>query len=318
MTFRLKTAAALVFLAPWTWITTSQAQETAPTETAAAEAAPVPAVPAPSGDSAPLVLPEERRWRLGAALGYGERSNPLIQSDDIPVVLDIDVAYFGNRWFFDNGDLGLQLLDNAVTTTNLVARVNSDRAFFSKTNTRYVSFSIMGGGLTTALYDPRTGAPVPPEATLPPQPLKPPKRDYAIELGFESLFSGEWGQATLRAFHDVSGTHDGYEVSADYSYRMSRGRFSLSPMVGVSWKNAALSDYYWGVHADEVSFTLQPFEARGGVGWEAGLRTNYHLTKSTRLAVSANYERLHHSVAQSPLVKRDYVFGYFAGIGWQF
>ena len=268
---------------------------------------------APTADTAPVVLPEERRWRLGAAFGYGQRSNPLIQSDDIPVVVDVDIAYFGDRWFFDNGDLGVELFDNRIATTNLVARVNSDRVFFGKTNTRLVNFSIMAGGATGALSNPETG-----ELIETPQPLKPPKRDYAVELGFETLFGGEWGQATLRAYHDVSATHDGYEISADYSYRISRGRLSIAPMVGLSWKSADLSNYYWGVHPDEVTAALTGYEARGGLGWEAGLRASYYLSKSLRLALSANYERLQYSVAQSPLVEKDYVFGYFAGLGWQF
>src|SRR5687768_315446 len=70
-----------------------------------------------SPDNAPAVLPEEKRWRIGAALGYGLRSNPLIRSDDIPIAIDLDLAWFGDRWFFDNGDLGVLLLDNAVMTT---------------------------------------------------------------------------------------------------------------------------------------------------------------------------------------------------------
>ncbi|HUQ10699.1 MAG TPA: MipA/OmpV family protein [Steroidobacteraceae bacterium] len=263
----------------------------------------------------PAVLPPERRWRLGAAVGYGERTNPLIQSDDIPVLIDLDIAYFGDHWFFDNGDLGLEFLDNDVVTANLVARVNSDRAFFSKTNTRYVTYSLMAGGNLAMLNNPQTGAPLTPVEALP---LEPPKRSYAIEAGVEALFGGEWGQASLHAFHDVSRTHDGYELAADYSYRITRGRLSLSPSVGVSYKSSALSDYYWGVHKDEQSVTLAAYRARGGLGWEAGLRTNYYLTKSVRLAVSANYERLQHSISQSPLVERDYVFGYFAGVGWQF
>ena len=59
-----------------------------------------------------------------------------------------------------------------------------------------------------------------------------PKRDYAVELGLEMLLDGEWGQSTLRAVHDVSGTHRGYEISADYSYRFTHGRFSIAPSVG--------------------------------------------------------------------------------------
>jgi hypothetical protein len=138
----------------------------------------------------------------------------------------------------------------------------------------------MAGGFVAPINSSVTGEPITQEEAVP---LKPPKRSYAVELGVETLFSGEWGQA-----------------------------------VGVSWKSAALSDYYWGVHADETSLSLAGYEARGGLGWEAGLRGNYYLTKSLRVAVSANYERLQHSIAMSPLVRQDYVFGYFAGLGWQF
>src|SRR5262245_4119496 len=69
----------------------------------------------------------EKSWRLGAAFGYGQRTNPLIQSDDIPVLVDLDIAWFGKRWFFDNGDVGFTMYEGAQSTTSLVARVNSDR-----------------------------------------------------------------------------------------------------------------------------------------------------------------------------------------------
>jgi hypothetical protein len=45
---------------------------------------------------------EEKNWRFGIALGFGERTNPLVQSEDIPVLVDLDIAWFGERWFFDN------------------------------------------------------------------------------------------------------------------------------------------------------------------------------------------------------------------------
>jgi hypothetical protein len=55
--------------------------------------------------------------------------------------------------------------------------------------------------------------------------FKPPDRDYALELGIEMLTDGDWGMLQLNAFHDVSGTHEGYELFANYS----RG-----------WRNTAL------------------------------------------------------------------------------
>jgi outer membrane protein len=279
------------------------AEEAATVTTPAASVAPAPP------------LPPERNWRLGLAAGFGERSNPLIQSDDIPVIVDIDIAWFGKRWFFDNGDLGFSMIENDRFTTNLVARVNSDRAFFSKTNTRYVTFRATAGGFAPPALNANTGEPL---TAAEAAPLKPPKRDYAIEAGFETLVDGEWGAATLRAFHDVGGTHDGYEISANYSFRHTRGRLSLSPSVGVTWKDDAMSDYYWGVRPSEASAVLAPYRARAGLSWEAGMRMSYYLTKRTRIALAANYERLQHSVERSPVVEEPYVFGYFAGVAWNF
>jgi hypothetical protein len=129
--------------------------ETTPPPDASTEVAPTPVITAPADARA------GRSWRLGLALGYGKRTNPLIQSDDIPVILDVDVAWFGKRWFFDNGDLGFALLDEPAFTTSLVARVNSDRVFFGKTNARFVNFSYQGANFaSTPLVDSTTGAPV--------------------------------------------------------------------------------------------------------------------------------------------------------------
>lgn len=255
----------------------------------------------------------ESHWRLGAAFGYGQRSNPLIQSDDIPVLVDLDIAWFGKRWFFDNGDVGLTVLDRPNSTTSMVARVNSDRVFFGKTDTRYVNFAYRGNGMTSAIIDQETGAQVdePVEVTVP-------DRDYAIEVGVESLIDANWGTTTLRAFHDVSGTHGGYELSAYYSWRWISGRVSFVPTVGVSYKSARLNDYYWGVSADEASLALPEYHAGGGFGFEGGLVGNYHLSSNLRIAVSFNYEELTDDVAASPLAEDDYVMAYFTGLAWTF
>ena len=264
-------------------------------------AGPTPTATVPSTRPVPV----ERNWRFGVGLGYGMRTNPLILSDDIPVVIDLDIAWFGKRFFFDNFDLGFSLADNKWFTANVVARVNSDRVFFGKTNTKYVNFQVTAGGKP------------PPPGFTEPQILEVPNRDFAIEMGLEMLLDGEWGQATLRGFHDVSNTHDGFELSADYGYRWTHGRLSVSPTVGVAYKSDELSNYYWGVSAKE-SGSLMPYEPEGGFDWHAGLRTAYYLTKTVRLAISADYERMHDSVGESPIVAEDHVIGYFAGVAWQF
>src|SRR5262245_58074950 len=66
----------------------------------------------PAGMPTTPSLAAESHWRIGAAFGYGQRTNPLIQSEDIPVIVDLDIAWFGKRWFFDNGDVGFTVFDS--------------------------------------------------------------------------------------------------------------------------------------------------------------------------------------------------------------
>ena len=257
-------------------------------------------VAAAAEETGPEATAEESRWRLGAALGYGLRSNPLVQSDDIPIIVDLDIAWFGERFFFDNGDLGLTLADNSALTASLIARFNSDRVFFGNTDTRFVSADLAGMPLAEAT-----------EFTVP-------DRDYAIELGLELLMDGSWGQLQMAAFHDVSSTHDGFEIYLDYGYGWRNQRWYVEPSIGVSYKSDALNDYYWGVRDDEVSIVLPPYQANAGTNAHARLMVGYQISRNWTFSLVAEYERLNDSAAASPLVDEQNVLGYFAGFGFRF
>ena len=252
--------------------------------------------PADSPDTDEAVSP----WRIGAAFGYGERSNPLIQSEPIPVVVDVDIAWFGKRWFFDNGDLGFTLRDYSRGTLNLIARVNSDRVFFGRTNTQIVSIGTDGSQL--------------PE----PVPLRVPDRDYAVELGLEWLAEGRWGKLTVAGFHDVSRTHDGFSVDAEFAYPWYRARWTVEPTMMLRYKSAALNDYYWGVDAAEASSALLAYTVGSGFNWQLGARASYYFSSHLRLAAGINYERLNDAAAASPLVRDPDVTAFFAGLAYQF
>ncbi|MDH5619287.1 MAG: MipA/OmpV family protein [Gammaproteobacteria bacterium] len=242
----------------------------------------------------------ESRWRLGAALGYGLRSNPLIQSDDIPIIVDFDVAWFGDHWFFDNGDLGLTLSDNALFTASIVARVNSDRVFFGNTDTRFVSFDLTGAPLSEAVA------------------FSVPDRDYAVELGLEMLAGGSWGALQLSGFHDVSGTHDGYELYANYSYGWREQRLYVEPSIGVSYKSARLNNYYWGVTAEEGGIVVARYDATAGINWQARLLLGYQLSRNWGVSLVTEYERINDEAAASPIVDERNVLGFFAGLAYRF
>ena len=254
----------------------------------------------PSLAAEPPAQTEESNWRLGAALGYGIRSNPLVQSDDIPIIIDLDIAWFGERWFFDNGDLGFTFADNKTLTASMVARVNSDRVFFGRTDTRFVDIGLDGAQLPTTVS------------------FKPPDRDYAVELGLEVLAGGNWGELQFNTFHDVSGTHEGFEIYADYAYGWRRQRLYIEPSIGFSYKSADLNNYYWGVTAEEAGIVAFPYEADAGMNWHTRFMVGYQIDKRWALSLVAEYERLNDEAAGSPIVEEDDVLGWFAGLVYRF
>jgi outer membrane protein len=249
--------------------------------------------------AAGAIAPDASNWSLGIGLGYGLRSNPLIQSDDIPIFVDLDIAWFGEHWFFDNGDLGLTVSDNARFTLNLVGRVNSDRVFFGRTDTRIVQ---VGAG---------TGNVVNVEVTVP-------DRDYAIEAGAELLASGRWGLLQFSAFHDVSGTHEGFSIAADYSYGFRQQRWYLEPSLRIGFKSSRLNDYYWGVRPDESNLVLPAYAADSGINVGFRLLGSYQLTREWAITAVVEYERLNDETAGSPIVDEDHVLGYFGGFAYRF
>lgn len=254
-----------------------------------------------AGSSVPSQAPSpESRWQLGIALGYGLRTNPLVQSDDIPIIIDIDISWFGDHFFFDNGDLGFTFVDNAFVTTSLVGRINSDRVFFGRTNTKFVTVDLAGAPLASAFE------------------LSIPDRDYAGELGLELLADGRWGQLQLTAFHDVSGTHEGYEVEFDYGYGWRNQRIYIEPSFGLSFKSQGLNDYYWGVPADDTNIALPGYTAGSGLNAHARLQFSYQISRNWMLSFVSEVERMNDEAAGSPIVEEQNVFGYFAGFGYRF
>jgi len=248
----------------------------------------------------PALSAAESPWKLGAAVGYGERSNPLVFADDIPIALQLDIAYFGEHFFFDNGDLGLTFVNNDLVTVSAMARARSDRVFFSRTNTRFVDVGL-------------SGAPLESETVV-----TVPDRNYAVEAGVELLSDGRWGYLQMNAFHDVSDTHNGYQIDVDYGVGLRAGLWYFRPSLGLSYKSAALNNYYWGVRPSESNAALPAYEAGGGINARAQLRASYHFSRSWLLALSVEVEQMNDEAAGSPIVQDHAVLGYFAGLGYRF
>ncbi len=251
-------------------------------------------------DAIPANATMASNWRIGVAVGAGFRSNPLISSDNVPVYLDLDIAWFGERWFFDNGDLGLTVTNSDFATVNLVARVNSDRVFFGLTEDGFVRVADASGQPTLL------------------EPVIIPDRDFAVESGVELLMDGAWGSLQLGVFTDVSDTHNGTEASVSYQRLFTRGQWIVETGLSASYATAKFNDYYWGVRPDEASTVLAAYEAGAGIDVSARLGIRYVFSRSLAAGLIIEVERLNDETVASPIVADRNVTGVFAGLGYRF
>ncbi len=258
----------------------------------------------------------ERSWSLGLALGAGHRSNPLITGDDIDLFWSLDFAWFGERWFFDNGDLGYTVHDGPALTLNWVNRVATERAFFSELNEGL--FSGLGQNF---VGEDNPGQPSLPNGETPIQSLTDLEledRDYALESGLEFLADGHWGSLHGQLMFDVSGVHEGYEAWLNLSRDWVVGRWHIVPSARLVWKSSQRNDYYFGTRDSEVQQGLPSYAAGSGLNAGIKLWAAYYITEDWRLMLSADYEHFSSALDDSPLLEDDHILSYFAGLHYAF
>ena len=59
-------------------------------------------------------------------------------------------------------------------------------------------------------------------------------RDPAFELGLGSETRTAWGQFAVAGVLDVTGVHEGFELTAEYSYPNQAGQWLIEPGIGAS------------------------------------------------------------------------------------
>lgn len=266
---------------------------------------------------------QHSNWQLGLTMGYGLRSNPLLNGDDLDLIAVVDVAWYGDYVFFDNGDLGLTLADNHRFTLNSALRVNTERLFFENTNSSLVRLA--GGPSGPFTPDPNippgtdgNGDDTPSTPAEETERVDIPKRDYAVEGGLELLTDGTWGYLQASAFHDVSKKHDGYELNVNVGRSGHWRRFTWNATAGLSYRSEELNQYYYGVEPDEASRVLPVYQANDGVNWHLSTLIRYYLSANMSLGLVLEYQGLSNAIYDSPFVAEDKVTTAYAGVKYSF
>ncbi len=277
---------------------------------------------------------EERPWDLGIAAGYGLRTNPLVNSDDIPIYAVLNIAYYYQPFFFDNGDIGLTLHETDKLSVNLIAHVNDERGIFELLNDSRLGVQFFGSESSVSSLSPSPDNEndtqsesdsslgttfIEDSQNLQNQlAIKIPKRSFAVDAGLELLYADDWGDLQLQVLSDISFTHKGFEVWASYAYPWRHGNWKLVPSIGVNWKNSRLLDYYYGVRDKEANLVRSAYTAESGFNSFAKLSLSYRINDNWGIVGVAEYETLSRSIRRSPIVNEQSINTFFIGLIYNF
>jgi outer membrane protein len=232
------------------------------------------------------------------------RTNPVIHSREIPLIVIPQVSYYGKRVFLNNLDLGFTLAENNSSSISLVASPGYDRVFFYRSDLQNIFVSgFSGTGYNAAVVKADTpGAIAFPRKT----------RRITYLAGPEWTFKFEGVTGQLDFLHEITAQNHGDEIRAALGIPLVERRTtgSLALNVGITWKSAAVVNYYYGApNVYEAGSALNPF---------IKIKFSRPLAGKWRLDALVQYERLGRAIANSPIVTEDQVVTAFIGATYPF
>lgn len=263
------------------------------------------------------------QWQVSLAMGYGQKSNPLVGGDDLPLVLLPEIAYYGERFYFDNGDLGYTFIDSEGYSLSAVSRLNIERAYFSFLHpaniliSSSVSEQIDSGDVCIDCY-PGSGGDSGTPVELPSvNDLA--KRDYAVDAGLQvNVYLSEHSMLRAELMQDVSGVYKGQNALVEYNTQIALAEGSVGLSVGVRFKSRRLVDYYYGLSPADGVDPVFHYQAKATFQPYIKLTAHYPVTERWSVLALARLSKLGSGMTNSPVVNDDTASTLYLGAGYAF
>lgn len=257
------------------------------------------------------------RWDIGLALGYGSRSNPLKDYEDIPIYLAPTFAYYGDSWYFDNGNIGYTLAESEKYTLNLTTSFSTDSAFFHRwdpsniflTSSNKFEANSFSTKTMPSLMDEEPTLPVIDELE---------SRNFTYLGGIEAYFYTQVGVINLSLTHDLLDVHQGTEATLKWLYNLAIEDWKFELALVLDWKSEEVVDYYYGVRPSENAYWSEAYEAKSALNTGLELTTHYVLAEHWQLLFLARYTQIADEIVASPLLNEDYTSTFFVGTAYRF
>ncbi len=220
------------------------------------------------------------RWTVGVLAI--DRDAPYRGLDENPIVAPL-VRYEGEKFFFRGTRGGVRLVKSDTYEFTVFGQVRLDG------------------------YDPKdsdflTGME---------------KRKASVDVGVASTWTSQKvGQFELSVAGDALNRSGGIEAVAGWNGLFRAGGWSFIPGASVSWKNADLIDYYYGVRANEVRPGRAAYSGRSALTPEVSMLATHKLGERWSLFARASYAWLPTEITDSPIVDSNSTTGLFLGVGY--
>ncbi len=255
---------------------------------------------------------EMNNWDLGIAIGWGQKSNPLRDFDDIKLFFIPTVAYYDEHWFFDNGNLGYTLAEQESFTINLVTSYSLDRAYFYQWDPSNIFLNRGTQAEAKAINSlSLTTEPEPEFNSLE-------TRNFTLLGGAEAFIYTRLGIIRLAYTHDMFNVHQGSEAQIKWTYGWDYDRFIFEFALVFDWKSQDVVDYYYSVRPSENAYWSEQYQAKSGWDKGAEMTARYILTDNWDLLLAVRYTLIADEIAASPLLDQDYSSTYFIGAAYRF
>ena len=269
---------------------------------------------------------EKSSWHLGIALGVGVKTNPLVDGDDIPLVILPDIAWYAEKAYFDNGELGYQWISQRKFAFETFLTLDRESAFFRFLHPANILISTEGSFSDSNNVPDLPGSSVSPDS--PDENIQNNQRSlsiddianrkWAVNGGIRGHYFSTVGEWQLALLQDISNVHKGQLVALQYSRKWLWRDFQMRLRLGTDWKSAALLDYYYGV--SERDTTLTEYYFNGKSGWQTYLSINVlkPINENWSWLAKMSYRRLPNSLTDSPLIEQNNVSNVFLGVAYRF
>jgi outer membrane protein len=143
-------------------------------------------------------------------------------------------------------------------------------------------------------------------------------RPWSIDGGANLAIWGTAGGMYLGVFHDVLDRNNGASVRAAYFLPIRVGKGEISPSIGVSWEDAKLASYYYGVNAAEARPGRPAYSPGSVVNPTAELKYERQIGKRWHFSAKASYVHFGGAISRSPIVDESSAMSYEIALLYSF